>query len=324
MSPQIVCLLSLILFAFLRPASSTAQPLRYTTSKRCPLSNAATEDPTSLVNRAIAELLQKGALESTLACLLEALPRLRATSHPEIAAVEANIAIVSEALAPLVPGARRIIHGLDQNPVEWPPLTTTLRKPKRDSAIHISDGLLTAVQCKSIIDLFESSELYEGNVLQAGRIIVDRRGKSRWEFDVSHTHNNSDWMEWDRIFVGVVVSALSSYEDANPMLRTLKSPFGDEGFRAIRYNADAPTVEHHTWHADGGQEPRGAQPRILAAIIYLNEPEEGGETRFLNQGFEVKPKCGRVLIFPAAFPYVHGGAPVTEGSKYAVVLQITQ
>jgi hypothetical protein len=30
-----------------------------------------------------------------------------------------------------------------------------------------------------------------------------------------------------------------------------------------------------------------------------------------------------VLLFPAAFPYVHAGTPVTEGNKYAVVLQIT-
>jgi hypothetical protein len=178
-------------------------------------------------------------------------------------------------------------------------------------------------QCAAVIALFEASELYEGNVLQAGRITVDRKGKSRWEYDVSNSHNNSAWAAWDRVFVGVVVRALARYEVENPMLRTLKTPFGDEGFRAIRYSARAKHVEHHTWHADGGQEPRGANPRILAAIIYLTEPGAGGETRFLNQGVAVKPQCGRVLLFPAAFPYVHAGTPVVEGSKYAIVLQIT-
>jgi hypothetical protein len=299
--------------------------LRFAPRAPCPLSGG----PVELVNEAIAELLPEGALEQTLACLVDALRALRAGAAPGVAPdveeiVRVNAVIVADALAPFLPGARRIIHNLEQVPVEWPPLDAPLPPPPaRDRAISVTDGALTRAQCAAIVELFEASELYEGNVLQGGKITVDRKGKARWEYDVSNSHNNTAWAAWDRVFVGVVVRALARYEKANPMLRTLKTPFGDEGFRAIRYSARAPHVEHHTWHADGGQEPRGANPRILAAIIYLNEPGAGGETRFLNQGVAVVPKCGRVLLFPAAFPYVHAGTPVTEGNKYAVVLQIT-
>ena len=80
--------------------------------------------------------------------------------------------------------------------------------------------------------------------------------------------------------------------------------------------------EHHTYHIDSGQEGRSA-PRVLAAIIYLSEPEEGGETVFLNQGKSVASKCGRVLFFPSAFTYVHAGKRVTAGKKYIITSMIT-
>ena len=302
-------------------------PLRYAPQLPCPL---PASEPVALVNRAIAELLPAGKVEEALACLVDAMAELRsaasAASADVLEAVAQNIAILSEALAPFVSGARRIIHNLDQRPHEWPPMSVPLgAPPARDPAIRVTDGALSAAQCAAVIDLFEASSLYEGNVMSAGRVVVDRAAKSRWEFDISHTHNATGWPAWERVFVGVVVRALVDYDAHNAGLRALKTPLGDEGFRAIRYRAEPGHngTEHHLWHADGGQEPRGALPRVLAAIIYLNAPARGGETRFLNQALAVKPRCGRVLMFPAAFPYVHAGTPVVEGSKYAIVLQIT-
>jgi hypothetical protein len=130
----------------------------------------------------------------------------------------------------------------------------------------------------------------------------------------------------DRRLVGAVVRALALYERANPILRTLRTPLGDEGWRMIRYTPDNSTeghVQQHTFHVDGGQESAGQRPRVLAALIYLNDVEEGGQTLFYNQGIEVQPKCGRVVIFPSAFPYVHAGRRVMRGKKYAMTLMIT-
>ena len=44
--------------------------------------------------------------------------------------------------------------------------------------------------------------------------------------------------------------------------------------------------------------------------------EEGGETEFLHFSKRVKPKTGRIVIWPAAFPYVHRGNPPLAGEKY--------
>ena len=78
-----------------------------------------------------------------------------------------------------------------------------------------------------------------------------------------------------------------------------------------RYNDSS---NQHTYHADS----TATSPRLLAVLIYLNEVEAGGETVFLNQGLAVKPKCGRVLVFPTAFTYIHAGRRPHKGRKYVV------
>ena len=41
--------------------------------------------------------------------------------------------------------------------------------------------------------------------------------------------------------------------------------------------------------------------RALVYSIYLNDVEDGGETEFLHFSQRVKPKKGRLVIWPAAF-----------------------
>jgi prolyl 4-hydroxylase len=69
---------------------------------------------------------------------------------------------------------------------------------------------------------------------------------------------------------------------------------------------------------------RGGQ-RIATFIIYLNTPEEGGETIFPKVGLKITPVKGKALLFynvtesGAVDPEsLHGGAPVTKGEKWIV------
>ena len=45
------------------------------------------------------------------------------------------------------------------------------------------------------------------------------------------------------------------------------------------------------------------EPRAFVFSMYLNDVEEGGETEFLHFSKRVKPKTGRIVFWPAAFPY---------------------
>jgi hypothetical protein len=56
----------------------------------------------------------------------------------------------------------------------------------------------------------------------------------------------------------------------------------------------------------------------MAFTIYLNDVEEGGETEFLYQSIRVKPKKGRIVIWPSGFPFIHRGNPPISGEKYLI------
>jgi hypothetical protein len=75
------------------------------------------------------------------------------------------------------------------------------------------------------------------------------------------------------------------------------------------------TEGYHAWHIEHGKGYDN-EPRAFVFSIYLNDVEEGGETEFLYFSKRVKPKKGRIVIWPAAFPYVHRGNPPLSGEKY--------
>ena len=62
--------------------------------------------------------------------------------------------------------------------------------------------------------------------------------------------------------------------------------------------------------------------RTWTFMLYLNEPEGGGETTFVHLGVSIKPKTGRALIWNNLTPdgepnydTLHHGTPVTAGYK---------
>lgn len=62
--------------------------------------------------------------------------------------------------------------------------------------------------------------------------------------------------------------------------------------------------------------------RTWTFMMYLNEPEGGGETAFVNLGLSIKPKTGRAVIWNNLTPLgepnpdtLHQGTPVTAGHK---------
>jgi prolyl 4-hydroxylase len=65
---------------------------------------------------------------------------------------------------------------------------------------------------------------------------------------------------------------------------------------------------------------RGGQ-RLATFLMYLREPERGGDTTFPDLGLSFAPKRGSALFFSYAVPdpsskSLHGGAPVQAGEKW--------
>ncbi len=70
----------------------------------------------------------------------------------------------------------------------------------------------------------------------------------------------------------------------------------------------------HTWHYETGALEVAARQFVIQ--VYLNDDFEGGETEFLYFNKRIKPKQGRLIIFPCAFTHTHRGNPPIGGTKY--------
>ncbi len=91
----------------------------------------------------------------------------------------------------------------------------------------------------------------------------------------------------------------------------------DINFTTVKIQKTKPGQGYHAWHVEK-QGHSEMFNRVLAYTIYLNDVEEAGETEFLFQKKRVKPKTGRIAIWPSGFPYVHRGNPPLKETKYIV------
>ena len=61
-------------------------------------------------------------------------------------------------------------------------------------------------------------------------------------------------------------------------------------------------------------------------MVYLNDDFEDGETYFPVFDIKVKPKQGRLLIFPPTWNYLHRGipprSPSKRGAKYFIMTHL--
>lgn len=74
------------------------------------------------------------------------------------------------------------------------------------------------------------------------------------------------------------------------------------------------TGQKYHIHYDDGP----AVHRVISALLYLNDVEEGGETYFPAFDLTVKPAAARLVLFPSNYAYAHAALPPTKGVKYSV------
>lgn len=67
-----------------------------------------------------------------------------------------------------------------------------------------------------------------------------------------------------------------------------------------------PKGTFHKMHIDR------AEDHSIAALLYLNTIESGGETFFPDQDIKQKPEAGKLVVFPMSFVYPHASLPSKE------------
>lgn len=85
-----------------------------------------------------------------------------------------------------------------------------------------------------------------------------------------------------------------------------------EGTQMLEYMPNLGFFDRHT---DAGPD----FPRVLSAILYLNDVDEGGGTWFDKFELMINPEAGKLVFFPANYAYTHQAMPPVSGKKYILV-----
>ena len=178
--------------------------------------------------------------------------------------------------------------------------------------IGVYDNYVIPQECKKAIKLFEDQQKFNNTMDRISfenSSILEKKDRQYFaktnEFGVWFNHLKPLLFNFDM--------ALKDYITKTGIKKSYDNK--DFHYTEIKIQKTLPTEGYHLWHIEHG-EGYEQEPRVLVYTIYLNDVEEGGETEFLHFSKRIKPKTGRIVIWPAAFPYVHRGNPPLSGKKY--------
>lgn len=170
-------------------------------------------------------------------------------------------------------------------------------------------------------------EIYDNVLIHPEYFISISEDINRWRDAVIYDHDgdpftvNKDYRS--NMILDVNADAYSTHPAFTYMNDMVKSYIDDyakrydvgyeylEATQLLKYSPG----EFYKKHYDTGP----AFPRVISALLYLNDVEEGGETYFTNFNVSVHPKPGRLVIFPSNYAYAHEAHPPKSGCKYVFV-----
>jgi hypothetical protein len=180
--------------------------------------------------------------------------------------------------------------------------------------IGVYDNYITKDECDKAINIFKDQNKFNKTLNRLSSEQAPITQKQDLQFFAGPSNLDIWWEELKPMMVNFDL-AWNNYSTHTGA----KAAYGGVPFHytGLKIQKTLPTEGYHIWHIEHGKGFDN-EPRAFVFSIYLNDVEEGGETEFLHFSKRVKPKTGRIVIWPAAFPYVHRGNPPLSGEKYIV------
>ena len=192
-----------------------------------------------------------------------------------------------------------------------------MKPPKKnfymDDYVHVYEDVIDKESCNAVIEKFRRSNAAEDGY----EVVHKEEGDDRISFD-QVTLNKLDPVSINML--EIIEHYFARYiVDAQLHKKDLPEKYGYEAVRIKRYYPNE--YDRFDRHVD--VIDYASARRFLAFFVYLNDVEEGGETEFTNlpkrgsyARFLVKPKAGRMVVFPPMFPWPHAGLRPVSNMKY--------
>ena len=166
--------------------------------------------------------------------------------------------------------------------------------PIRNKFIQTYDNVLSESTCNELINLVDEKN---------ERIERDRKPNF-------YQRNIGDLPEYTGLYHKFIELSVDYFSDLGYTKDLLPEKHGFEELRIKKYDV-GDAFDRHVDVAD-----YNSARRWVAFQVYLNDNFKGDETEFYSFEKIIKPKTGRVLVFPPLWTFPHAGLPVLEGTKY--------
>jgi len=177
--------------------------------------------------------------------------------------------------------------------------------------IGVYDNYITEEECNKAIKLFEDQNNFNNTMNRISGEQCSILHKQDKQFFAEKNNINVWWEKLKTMMLNFDM-AFKHYAENTGANDAYGTPLG---YTSLKIQKTLPTEGYHIWHIEH-QKGYENEARAFVFSIYLNDVEDAGETEFLNFSKRVKPKTGRIVIWPASFPYVHRGNPPLSGEKY--------
>ena len=171
--------------------------------------------------------------------------------------------------------------------------------------VQVYEDALEENVCNFLISLFEQ-------VPEKQERVENERKPNFTQFNL--TENCKITEEVDQVHNHLIHKTFQYRNEYYDMMdkRVFPEEHAFEQFRIKRYNNDG--NDEFDSHVDVRDYETAR--RFLSFMWYLNDVEQGGETRFVDM--MIKPKKGSLLVFPPLWMFPHAGLlPVSE-PKYII------
>ena len=169
--------------------------------------------------------------------------------------------------------------------------------------------------CNDLITKFENDDRKYKGIIGDG--IVKRDVKSTYDLTLS---DKDEYKKEDDVFFHALKDGMLSYFDHCSEMSenvldirgmTSKYDIQDTGYQLQRYEPG----EFYVWHHDF-MEDQMFGSRQITYIWYLNTIKDGSGCTEFACGKKVKPKAGKLVIFPSSWQYIHRAYPSKSKRKY--------
>jgi|TARA_X000001382_G_scaffold5997_1_gene4882 hypothetical protein len=186
------------------------------------------------------------------------------------------------------------------------------RETNISNFIGVYDNYILPEECDRAIKLFEDQNKFNNTMNRMSSENSPITQKQDKQFFASPSNLNIWWEDLKTMIINYDMSWSHYMQNtgANTAYDMNKFFYTD-----LKIQKTLPTEGYHVWHVEHGKSYEDVA-RAFVFSIYLNDVEEGGETEFLHFSKRIKPKKGRIVIWPASFPYLHRGNPPLSGEKY--------